>query len=116
LLTDAGEGTEKEAAMGAVSRACRVAAAGGGFLAGYLWSVVNWARAAGMAAGPAERGTFVAGGLFLAALYAVLLGTLWGPPETARAPGLRIVVAPAAFTLSFLAGALGIRLALGLVG
>lgn len=103
--------------MDAVSRTCRAAAAGGGFLAGYLWSVMSWARAAGLAAGAAERGTFVTGGLFLATLYAVLLGTVWGPPTaSARVQGLRIVVAPAAFTLSFLAGALGIRLALTLVG
>jgi hypothetical protein len=70
-----------------------------------------------MVAGPAEMGTFVAGGLFLATLHALLLGVFLAPPlAPSRALGLRVVVAPAAFTLSFLAGAVGIRVALALVG
>ncbi|MBI5015073.1 MAG: hypothetical protein HZB55_06225 [Deltaproteobacteria bacterium] len=103
--------------MGSVSRVCRAVAAAGGFLAGYLWAVVGWARGLGMTAGPAEIETFVAGGVFLATLHALLVGAFFVPlTPPSRALGLRIVVAPATFTVSFVIGALGIRWALGMVG
>lgn len=102
--------------LGAVGGACRAAAAGGGFLAGYLWAVVAWARGAGMGPSASDMGTFVAGGLFLAAVHAGLVGTLFAPARRRAPGGLRMVVAPAAFTLSFLVGCVGIRLALRLVG
>lgn len=104
--------------MGGVGAVCRAAAAAGGFLAGYLWAVVAWARQVGMGTGAAAMGTFVTGGLFLAAVHAGLVAALFTPAghRPWDVGGLRIVVAPAAFTLSFVAGSVGIRLALRLIG
>ena len=96
----------------------QVITAGAGFLAGYLWSVARWAGAAGSAAGRAGLlGSAAGWGVLLALAYAVLLGGLFWPwiPSSERG-GVRIVVAPTAFSLSFLLGVFGIQAALWVLG
>jgi hypothetical protein len=104
--------------MNATGKTLQVLTAGAGFLAGYLWSVARWA---GAAVGPRAEGSVLGSaagcGVLLALAYVLLLGGLFWPwiPCPKRG-GLRIVVAPTAFTLSFLLGAVGIQAALWALG
>ncbi len=91
----------------------QVFAATVGFYAGYAWSVGQWAAGEpGLVLGPALE---LGGPLALA--YGLALGScFWSVIPVPALAGLRVVVAPALVTLSFAAGALGIRLGLGAVG
>jgi len=90
--------------------------AGAGFFAGYVWSVAGWTAGAGSPEGTLLREA-LAPGVMLSVGYAVLLGLFfWSCLSSPRMGGLRATVAPAAFTLSFALGFVGIRGALCLVG
>ena len=99
-----------------VGKISQVVTAGAGFFAGYLFGVDRWAAIASTRPEALLR-TALVPGLVSSAVYAVLLGLLfWTCIPTPRASGLRAVTLPAAFTLSLAVGALGIQLALSLVG
>ncbi|GAB4272008.1 MAG: hypothetical protein Kow0092_26960 [Deferrisomatales bacterium] len=86
--------------------------AGAGFFAGYLWAVQGWAGSG--SGGAAVTRAALADGVLLAALYTGLLsGLFWPCLPVPRTSGLRVVVSPASFTLSFLLGAGGMWAALG---
>jgi len=102
--------------MNAIAKGVQTAAGGVGFFAGYLWSVAGWAAQSRASHNELVRQALTPG-LLLAAGYATLLGLFfWSYLSFPRAGGLRATVAPAAFTLSFALGFLGIRGALCLVG
>ncbi len=101
--------------MGTAARFARVATGGMGFLAGYLWAVARWAQ--GLPSGGEILGAALVPGLALSAWYTALFVWVCGLGEGMEGPrGLRVVVAPAAFTVSFAVGAAGIRWALGWAG
>ncbi len=98
--------------MGMTVRFARVVTGGMGFLSGYLWAVARWAR--GFPSGGDLLGAALLPGLVLSAWYAVLFVWVCGMGKGAEGPGgLRVVVAPVAFSVSFVIGAAGIRWALG---
>lgn len=103
--------------MGAVAKGGQLALAGVGFLVGYGWAVHRWAGRAGI---PSELGaadTLLSAGLSLSLLYALLVGLLFHSClPSGRSTGLRMVVAPTAFTVSAVLGALGMEAALRFVG
>lgn len=102
--------------MAEFGKVLQLITAGGGFLAGYLWGVHQWARGADAASVSLVQASLPAG-IGLAVLYAGLLGGLfWACLPTPKTRGLRVVISPAAFTLSFFAGALGIQGALWMLG
>ena len=97
--------------MGMTARLARVATGGMGFLAGYMWAVARWAQ--GLPSGGDILGAAVVPGLVLSAWYSVLFVWVCGLGNGMESPrGLRVVVAPAAFSASFVIGAAGIRWAL----
>ena len=90
--------------------------AGLGFFLGYFWVVSRWLGTGGEAHRELFRVALGAGGL-VSLLYVVLLaGLFWGCIPVPRARGLRMVVSPAAFSLSCGFGALGMQGALWVLG
>jgi hypothetical protein len=103
--------------MKTTGRVLQTATAWCGFLAGYLWVVHRWGKGWGLGESPVLGRTFVGWGLVLSTVYAVLLaGLFWPILPSPRTSGLRMVVSPTAFTLSFLLAALGVSWALGAMG
>lgn len=102
--------------MGALGRLVQVLSAGLGFFLGYGWVVSRWLGTAGGQHRDLMRVALEAGGA-VAALYMLLLGGLfWACLPLPRARGLRMVISPAAFTLSCCVGALGMQGALWALG
>lgn len=90
--------------------------AGSGFFVGYVWAVMRWSGEAEALRSALVRSSLGAG-VGVSLLYcALLLGLFWSWLPVPRARGLRVAVSPAAFTLSLLAGFLGIHGALCLLG
>ncbi len=100
----------------AVGKAFQVVMAGGGFFAGYVWGVARWAGGTGQLPDPLVRSSLLPGG-FLAGLYALFAVTLFWPwIPVPKVSGLRAVVFPVVFSVSLVAGALGIQAALWVLG
>ncbi|MBE0617220.1 MAG: hypothetical protein IH608_04755 [Proteobacteria bacterium] len=96
--------------------AYQMIAAGGGFFLGFFWGVCLWAERVSSGGEALVRAALAPGGA-LAAGYALVLGCFfWAEFPSARVVGLRSAAAPTAFTLSLLAGFLGIRGALWFLG
>lgn len=99
----------------AVGKLLQLVTAGAGLLVGYLWGVLRWGGFLS-AQGPRSVGGVAEGGALVALVYATLLGGLfWSWIPSGERGGIRMVVAPTAFTLSFLLGAVGIQSALWLL-
>ena len=102
--------------MSALGRLVQVLSAGLGFFLGYGWVVSRWLGTAGELHRELLRVAVSAGGA-VSVLYMLLLGGLFGaclPLPCTR--GLRMVISPAAFTLSCGLGALGMQGALWALG
>jgi hypothetical protein len=103
--------------MAIVAKGGQIFLAGAGFLTGYGWTVSRWAERVGMSGGAGVMKTLLSTGLALAFGYALLLTALfWSCLPSTKGAGLRIVVAPTAFSVSALLGAMGMEAALRLVG
>ena len=103
--------------MTGLMKLTQTVAAGIGFFAGFLWSVAGWVRDAGQVGGGQLLRDALAPGALLSAGYAILIGLFfWSCLSSPRIGSLRSTVAPAAFTLSFALGFVGIRATLCLVG
>jgi len=103
--------------MTGIMKLAQTVAAGAGFFAGFLWSVAGWAQEVGLAGGGQLLRDALAPGALLSTVYAILLGFFfWSCLSSPRIGSLRSSVAPAAFTLSFALGFVGIRATLCLVG
>ena len=101
--------------MKAVGRAVQVASAGLGFFVGYFWAVSRWAGGDSGIAQELLRSAATAGAA-VSVLYALLLaGLFWARIPAPKLRGLRIVISPAAFSLSCVLGAVGMQGALWLL-
>jgi hypothetical protein len=102
--------------MSLVAKWVQTAAAAAGFFAGFVWSVAGWAAGLGTAKEQLLR-EGIASGALVSVGYAALFGfCFWSCLSSPRMQGLRATVAPAAFTLSFALGFVGIHGALRLAG
>lgn len=99
-----------------LSKVLQSLVAAGGFFTGYLWAVLRWAGGAGERPAAVLVEASLPAGFCLAGVYALLFaGLFWPWIPHPRAVGLRVVVSPVAFTLSFLLGAFGLQTSLRLV-
>ena len=102
--------------MNVLGRLVQVLSAGLGFYLGFAWVACRWADTGGELGRELLRTALGAGGA-VSALYVVLMaGLFWGHIPAPRARGLRVVISPVAFTLSFGGGAAGLRGALWALG
>ena len=103
--------------MNATGRCLQLLTGAAGFLTGYLWGVTRWARTWGGASEAFLLRSSLGWGVMLAVAYGLLAGVCFWPWIPAQAKlGVRIAVAPTAFTLSFVVGASGILASLWLMG
>lgn len=103
--------------MGRIGKGSQIVLAGAGFLAGYGWAVFRWAARGGLPTGGDGARALLSTGVPLACCYALLLTVFFWPClPSAKGAGLRVVVAPTAFSLSALLAALSMEFALRFVG
>ena len=102
--------------MKVLGRLVQVDSAGLGFFLGFAWVAGRWVHTGGVAEKEMLRVALSAGAA-VSVLYVLLVGGLfWVHIPVPRARGLRVVVSPVAFSLSFAAGVCGLRGALWLLG
>lgn len=103
--------------MSVLEKGSHAVLAGAGFLTGFAWAVFRWAERSDVPRDAETIRTLLATGGPLSAGYAVLLALLFWPLlPSSRGAGLRMAVAPTAFALSAILGAVGIEAALSFVG
>ncbi|HSH70406.1 MAG TPA: hypothetical protein VK997_10845 [Deferrisomatales bacterium] len=102
--------------MGGLGRLVQVLSAGLGFFLGYFWVASRWLGTGGEMNRELLRVALGAGGA-VSVLYVLLLaGLFWGCIPVPQARSLRVVISPAAFSLSCGLGALGMQGALWVLG
>ena len=102
--------------MKILGKSLQLVSAGGGFFVGYLWAVLRWTEGQGPTGDLLVRSSVMAG-IGVSVLYSILLGGLfWALVPNPRLTGLRVVVSPAVFTVSFAIGAMGMQGALWMLG
>jgi len=102
--------------MGGLGKVVQVASAGLGFFLGYFWVVSRWVGAGDGANRELLQVALGAGGA-VSVLYVLLLaGLFWVRIPVPCARGLRMVISPAAFSVSCGLGALGMQGALWVSG